>query len=191
LKILLFGIDIALLFCIDLRRLEGEEREFLSDPGALAFYGIDQGEKRTKQDTGQGVHPMAPSAIPARVVLLFSHEENFTQALRDYFEQHHQLHLIAVQPKEFRTALRWRIPLLILWDQEPGQSNPEYVLQWLRDHFTKRPIIALVKQGERAIMSGMCNKGINFVLDRSKEDFFDSLGVFTTAVLADRTAIYG
>lgn len=120
-------------------------------------------------------------------ILLISNDPFFAETLNDQLSKEFRIIIYRFNHDEIRLALQVSKPILLIWDCTCLTNKEEYMINWLRDHFPKRAILAIIPEENMDIDERLCNKGVNLVLPKTMPDFNENLKNYVQAIISDLT----
>ncbi|MBD3267387.1 hypothetical protein GF373_12025 [bacterium] len=100
------------------------------------------------------------------------------------------IQFISFKQDDIREALRVSFPILMILDF-PAKPDPRTsIINWLRDHFHGRPIVALLDCPTDEGIQKIRHRGVNLILDKNSPDFPIALREFIQAMDSDQAMKY-
>ncbi len=118
-------------------------------------------------------------------VLLITKDEQLQARCEEEFEARFGLVVHHCPNSEMNETLRRIRPAAVIWDGRRLSSQWEARVSRVREHFPKRPFIALLEGENEAVSQELHRMGINTQLNTVSESYFDTLQVHLFAILLD------
>ena len=123
------------------------------------------------------------------VALLVTCDTDFKSQVESMLREQFEIRTHCFGEHDIRKTLHITKPLVILWDGRNPNPQSRHLLQWLREHFTGCPILALLssKKGEKDL--NLSKQGINLLLDSTSPSFLEDLRTHIGAVIMDSESL--
>lgn len=118
-------------------------------------------------------------------ILLVTEDQEFYLRCREELWERFDIEVCRFSERDLKESLCILKPFLIIWDSRTQAVNWQHVVFWLRDHFSGRPMIAIVQGDDEELQKTLHRMGIHILLDIDSSSFLKSLQVHVFAILLD------
>lgn len=117
--------------------------------------------------------------------LLISDDNALFQRIRNSLRDRFNMQLSRYGEDQLWDSLRHDKPLVVIWDGQNPSPKWSHLIDWIREHFHGRPIIALLRENDGLMDEKLNQHGIHLILDMSSDSYIDRLLVNIFAIILD------
>ncbi len=118
-------------------------------------------------------------------VLLITEDEKLHERCAREFQARFNLEVHRFENAYVKETLRLARPAAVIWDGRRLAPRWEVLVVWIREHFPKRPVIALLDGENEEVSRKLHRLGISAQLDTRSVSFFETLQVHLFAIVLD------
>ncbi|MFB3789646.1 MAG: hypothetical protein ACE15F_25105 [bacterium] len=118
-------------------------------------------------------------------ILLITEDETLHERCVREFRARFNLEVHRYQNTYVKETLRVFRPAAVIWDGRRLPPRWVALVAWMREHFPKRPVIALLDGENEEVSRELHRLGVTAQLDAGSDSFFETLQMHLFAVVLD------